>query len=619
MRARFPSPSRWLSLRIQIIILVALIALPALGLLVYSGLERREADGEAARARAVQVSRDVGTGYDSVIASTQAFVRPIAGLLTLVPSLESIEESTCVEFFDDYLATEAQYASVQVVAPDGQVWCASEPLANPISFAESPLFQAALEGTGPLVGSFQVDPLSGRRVLPVAQAITGAGGTPIGALMFMIDVDALDLAAAVDPLPEGSFATVVDPEGVILARYPDRPELIGMSIGDSEDFAQIRETREGALDGTSADGEESLIGYSPIAPDGGAYVLVGTPRANAYSEANAALRRNLFLLGVVTLYVMSLGWLGTNRIILRPIKQIVDVADRIEAGDRAARVGPVYGVGEIAGLGRAFDEMADAVDQREADIDELNASLERRVEERTEELLAANSELEAFSYTVSHDLRAPLRAIDGFSELLQAKYQSELPEEAQRFVERIRMGAVRMGSLIDDLLQFSRLTRVDLVTRSVSLDALVKDVIDEDFPGGTSGREIQWQIGELGTVAADPAMLRHVLLNLIGNAVKFSRDRTPTIIEIGRTEVDGEVAYFVRDNGVGFDMAHAGHMFGVFQRLHLQEEFEGTGIGLAIVERIVHRHDGRVWAESAPGQGATFFFTLGTERTGGES
>lgn len=617
MRARIPSPSRWLSLRIQIIILVALIAFPALGLLVYTGAEQREADAKTARERAIDASREVGSGYNSVIGATQAFTQPIAGLLSETTTLESISESMCVEFLSGYLGSESVYASVQVVLPDGTVWCATQPLTTTISFAESSLFREAREATGPIVGPFQIDPLTQRRVLPVAQPLTGAENERIGVLYFMIDVNALNLAPAVEPLPEGSFATIVDREGVIIARFPDRPDLVGTNISESDSFAEIREQQQGALDTLSADGTEALIGYSPIAPGGGAFVLVGTPRASAYADANAALQRNLILLGVVTLYVMALGWLGTNRIIIRPLRQVVDVADRIEAGDRSARVGPVYGVGEIAGLGRAFDEMADAVDQREADIDELNASLERRVEERTEELLAANSELESFSYTVSHDLRAPLRAIDGFSELLQAKYQSDLPEEAQRFVDRIRTGAVRMGSLIDDLLQFSRLTRVDLARRPVSLDALVKEVIDDDFQSAATGRQIAWRIGQLGTVPADPAMLRHVLVNLIGNAVKFSRDRSPVIVEIGRTEVDGETTYFVRDNGVGFDMAHATHMFGVFQRLHLQEEFEGTGIGLAIVERIVHRHDGRVWAESAPDQGATFFFTLGTPSMGG--
>ncbi len=617
MRARIFSPSRWLSLRLQIIVLVALIALPALGLLVYTGIERREADAEAARERAVQVSREVGFAYNSVIQSTHAFTQPIIGILTSTASLDAIEPTMCESFLADYLGSESRFASVHVALPSGDVWCASKPLPGPLSFAETSLFRAALEGTGPLVGPFLLDPITQRRVLPVAQPLRGAGESPIGVLYFMIDVEALNLAAAVEPLPSGSFATVVDQDSMIIARYPDRPELIGVTMADNLDFDAMRSNREGTFDGMSAEGTESLIGYSPITPAAGAFILVGTPRASAYAEADAALQRNLTLLGIVTAYVMALGWLGTNRIIINPLRRVVDVADRIEAGDRSARVGDVYGVGEIAGLARAFDDMADAVDQREADIDELNASLERRVEERTEELLAANRELESFSYTVSHDLRAPLRAIDGFSELLQVKYSDELNDEAQRFVGRIRTGAVRMGALIDDLLQFSRLTRIDLVSRTISLDTLVEEILTEDFSDPRSDSPIEWRIGRLGSVAGDPAMLRGVLVNLIGNAVKFSRGRSPAVVEIGRTENDGEVTFFVRDNGVGFDMAHAAHMFGVFQRLHLQEEFEGTGIGLAIVERIIHRHGGRVWAESAPNEGATFYFTLGEAVNGG--
>src|SRR5690606_1252962 len=153
------------------------------------------------------------------------------------------------------------------------------------------------------------------------QPLTGAGNDRIGVLYFMIDTDALNLASAVEPLPEGSFATIVDREGVIIARYPDRPELVGTNISDTENFAEIREQQQGALDAISADGTEALIGYSLIAPSGGAFVLVGTPQASAYAEADAALQRNLILLGGVTLYVMALGWLGTNRIIIRPLRQ----------------------------------------------------------------------------------------------------------------------------------------------------------------------------------------------------------------------------------------------------------------------------------------------------------
>ena len=242
-------------------------------------------------------------------------------------------------------------------------------------------------------------------------------------------------------------------------------------------------------------------------------------------------------------------------------------------------------------------------------VREVNNQLEERVAMRTAELEAANKELESFSYSVSHDLRAPLRAVDGFSQAVLEDFGQTLPEEGRRQLETIRKGAQRMGCLIDDLLAFSRLSRAGMSVRNVDMNQLVQTVL-EDLRGEESTRDIDWRIGVLPLARGDAALLRQVWVNLIGNAHKYTRNRNPAVIEVGSRQEGREQVYYVRDNGSGFDMRYAQKLFGVFQRLHRPEEFEGTGVGLAIVQRIIHRHGGRVWAQAAVDQGATFFFIL---------
>ena len=245
----------------------------------------------------------------------------------------------------------------------------------------------------------------------------------------------------------------------------------------------------------------------------------------------------------------------------------------------------------------------------EQEVQQLNADLERRVAERTLQLEQANKELEAFSYSVSHDLRAPLRAVSGFSQIVLEDYAPQLPEEAKQHLQTICDGAQRMGALIDDLLAFARLSRLPLNKRTVDVGRQVRDALSE-LESDHTGRALELRVGELPACHGDPALLKQVWLNLLSNALKYSKNRVPAVIEVGSTLELGEVVYFVRDNGTGFDMRYANKLFGVFQRLHRQEEFAGTGVGLAIVHRIVNRHGGRIWANALPDQGATFSFTL---------
>jgi PAS domain S-box-containing protein len=264
--------------------------------------------------------------------------------------------------------------------------------------------------------------------------------------------------------------------------------------------------------------------------------------------------------------------------------------------------------GELLGFTKVTRDLTEKRAAQQA-LQKLAADLELRVQERTEELLAANRELEAFSYSVSHDLRAPLRGLDGFSKMLLASAAEKLNPEERDHLQRVRAAAQRMSQLIDDMLDFSRLSRAPLATEAIDLSALAEQIV-ADLRQADTAREVDVVIAPGLRAEGDPRLLRVVLENLLGNAWKFTRKQPEARIEMGRAVKDGRTTLFVRDNGAGFDMKYAGKLFMPFQRLHSSREFEGTGIGLATVNRIIQRHGGNVWAESAPEKGTTFTFTL---------
>jgi signal transduction histidine kinase len=338
--------------------------------------------------------------------------------------------------------------------------------------------------------------------------------------------------------------------------------------------------------------------------------------------STASLERQLWgqiglslLYSLVTLLAVLPLVIVTLRGGLRPLRELASSATKFGAGDFTQRA-PEASVREIAKTAQAFNSMAgnlqsllDQLQASNATIRSMNEELERRVRERTADLEVANRELEAFSYSVSHDLRAPLRALDGYSRLIEEEDASALSLEGRAHLERIRANAQKMERLIDDLLALARVSRQELQRVPVDLSVLAEDirtVIAEHAPE----RKVDWRIEPGLTAHADPVLAKALLENLLRNAWKFSAERDDAHIELGARQEGGETVFCVRDNGAGFDPAYADKLFKPFQRLHEAKRFEGTGIGLTIVERIVHRHGGRIWAESQPGQGAAFHFTL---------
>ena len=269
------------------------------------------------------------------------------------------------------------------------------------------------------------------------------------------------------------------------------------------------------------------------------------------------------------------------------------------------RTGPPYPAGELGLLAQDFDHMAAALQERDADL--LKTAAELR--QRAQELTAANQELENFTYSVAHDLRAPLRSMGGFARILLEDYPDQLDADGQRYLNIIQQEARKMGQLIDDLLALARLGRKELSLARLDMAELAQAVFDE-LKAAYPERNLQIEVQPLPAVLGDRVMFRQLLVNLLDNAIKFTQDREPALIQVSGWSEGQENIYCIKDNGVGFDMRYVNKLFEVFQRLHPEEEFGGTGVGLAIVKRVIDRHGGRVWAESKLGEGATICFAL---------
>lgn len=848
------------SLRARLLLLVFLAVLPALVLILDTGLQQRRLADTNARENALRLVRFAAAHHERVLEGARQLLVALARL----PAVRNRDVATCNSFLADLEKHYPTYNNLGVVGSDGNILCSAKPLAGASTAADLAWFRRTVQTRGFSAYDYQVGGrITDEPVVVFSYPVFDAAEQIQAVVFITLDLAWLNTLMAAAQLPQGSVLSVVDHEGVVLGRYPDPERWVGLSLPETPLIKAILTHRgEGSLETSGLDGVPRLYAFTRLygtTVGEGAYVSIGIPVAAAFAEADRILKRNVVLLGIVSLLGFVAAWFGSEVFILRRVRAVVDAAQRLRRGALSTRVGPPYGPGELGHLAQAFDEMAEALEQHEAErsrveealrqsearyralmeqaadgilitdqqgnylevntqacellgyareefltlsvkdiiqpgdlaevvatleemrtrktvwrerllrrkdgtlvpvevrakmlddgrveaiirdvtdrkraeealreseeryrqmfennravkllidptstaivdanpaaaefygyrvetlrqmkitdintlppeeivekiaqivtqqrlsfvfrhrlasgeirdvevytipivvrgrqllysiihditarrqaeeeIRRLNAELEQRVIERTAQLEEANRELEAFSYSVSHDLRAPLRAVDAFSRIVLQDCAAQLSPEAVGYLQRVRANAQHMSRLIEDLLAFSRFSRQSLKKQTVVLTSLVQRVL-EDLKGEYAERQVEIVVGDLPDCQGDPALLRQVFVNLLSNALKFTRQRDVARIEVGCQSQNGERVYFVKDNGAGFDMRYAHKLFGVFQRLHRAEDYEGTGVGLAIVQRIIHRHGGRVWAEAAVDEGATFYFTI---------
>jgi signal transduction histidine kinase len=593
--------------------LALFLVVPAFLLLMVGNLRRAGTEKNLARERAVTIAKLAAANESYYVRQSRQQLATLAQLpLTLMPDRALTEKALRTlrrlsQDFDDF----------GLVETNGIVFCHT--LGSNVTRTVHPrLVSEVLRKRDFAAAVFFREVGSNQPILQFGYPVTGTNGELARVMYASLKTPLLSEALKDILLPDNSAASVFDVEGNLLARRPDPEKWVGKQYLTDALFRKAVEGKEGIFETEGVDGVKRLYAVTRVNDHNTPvlYVTVGLPRSDAFGAAHREFVRDSLVLVAVVAVLLAAAWWYSHAVFVRPAAAIVQAADRLSEGDLKARTGLTRQKTELHRIAERFDQMAASLERRQSELEKANAEikshaaeLEKRVEERTSELQALNSELEAFSYSVSHDLRAPLRHMDGFAQMLLKNPIAEQDVKVKRHLTVITTAAMQMGMLIDDLLAFSRTGRQALRVGDVNFDEMVREMAEQET-AREAGRAIEWKIESLPTVRGDASLLRQVWLNLLSNAIKYSRGKNPAVIEISSRHEGAERIFSVRDNGAGFDMAYSDKLFGVFQRLHQQSEFEGTGIGLANVRRIVTRHGGRTWAESKLGEGATFYFSL---------
>jgi signal transduction histidine kinase len=591
-------------------VLLAVVPL-TFALVTYAGVQNRAEQDRARASVRDTLANDVRSEQD-LIAQGRATLETFGVTYAIQAHRWDLAQGNA----DRLRALHPEYSAVLVADASGTVRASSPATSEVVSIADEDLFLRAVSSRKLLVSDYRVDPLTGRGSIAVVLPVYDASGALVA--VEYVAFEPAEFAARLKPGASPSVELLVDGGGTVVARDPALPAVVGKGLQDADLIRAMLRAAEGSATVAGLDGITRDYYFAPVFPngEGSLRLAVGFSPDDLLAAGRLSLGITLAGFIAIGLGALVIAWQVGTFSIYRPAVELKDAAERLAQGDLTARAEFRERQDEFGVLRDEFNRMAESLhthvtelERTRQDLRRLNVELEQRVLRRTAELEEANRELETFSYSVSHDLRSPLRAIDGFSLALLEDYGDVLDEQGKSDLSRVRENANRMAELIDSLLKLSRLSRQALNVTDVDLSAIATEVagsLHELEPDRDATVSISPGVHGYG----DQALLRIVLENLMGNAWKFTSKHPGARIEFGSAVVDGETRYFVRDDGAGFDMAYASKLFGAFQRVHAQAEFPGIGIGLATTARIIRRHGGRIWAEGEPEKGATFWFAL---------
>ena len=592
------------SLRARLVLLVLIAVVPAFGMIIWTSLEERSNEQEHAEEAAVQLTRVVAAQQRSIIEGAQQLFVGLAG----APQILGGDAAACRTYLAGVNAVEKQYVAISLAAPNGDIVCSSVTLNGRVNISDREYVQRMLQTRQFTTGQYVIA-RGGLNVptLPFAYPLTSQTGEITGILVSGLDLTWLNSFAAQAALPDGTALSIVDRNGVLLVRYPDPAGFVGKVIPEVSALEEAAGNGEAVVESSGLDGVSRLYAFAPLEAggEGGAYVRVGFATSSLYASLNERLIRNLTLLGAAAALALVTAWFGGEWFVLRGVRALASAAQRVGAGDLKARTGLGRDQGEIGQLARAFDEMSETLEQREA----ARARATTELQQAVAELERSNRDLEQFAYVASHDLQEPLRMVSNYTQLLARRYQGKLDKDADEFIGYAVDGATRMQTLINDLLAFSRVGTKGSEFKATDCESVLERTLGY-LQASIDENGAQVTHDPLPAVMADAGQLGQVLQNLIGNAIKFRGQEPPRIHVSARRDGDGWT-FSVRDNGIGVGPEYHDRIFVIFQRLHGRDEYQGTGIGLAICKKIVERHGGRIWLDSQPGKGTTFYFTLG--------
>ncbi|MBI4183223.1 MAG: HAMP domain-containing protein [Proteobacteria bacterium] len=598
-----PLPRRpRLSLRVRLAILALAAILPSMFALGFVHVSNQRLVAEQAKAEALRLAKLIAAEQDRNIEAAEELLYG----LSYVPEIRDGVPGACAKTLalvgSDLAAQSAgRYTAVALLRPDGRIYCASVPIAGDPDRSDRPFFSNAMRNRAFSLGVFRIGGLTPAPVLIAALPILDQQGKVVNIISIGLRVGWLARLLREVPLPEGAAAIILDEEGRVLARHPDNDAWVGRSAAGTPLFELIKANREGTAYVESADGRPRYVGFTAVSDSlPNVYVNVGFDASEVFGSEVANLLRGPGLTAAVGVLTLVLILVLGQRILLRNLDRLIAATRRMAAGDLAVRTGLQGEPGEFGDLGRSFDAMAESLRRRETDL-----------QCRTEELARSNAELEQFAYVASHDLQEPLRAVASYTQLLERRYEGQLDERAQKYLRHAGEGARRMQALIEALLAYSRVTTRGADFQPVDCGEAVEAAL-RNLEAAIEESGAKVERGPLPTVAGDREQLIRVFQNLIGNAIKFRGERTPEI-RVSAERVGDDWRFAVSDNGIGFDPQFADRIFIIFQRLHTREQYPGLGLGLSICKRIVERHGGRLWAQSIPGEGSTFHFTLPVE------